>query len=87
MVSADSYAAKNIVLHGYSIGKGGEPDASRFGAGMRGVGDGVDRRSVSTKGTYTRGHGELVRRGSAGRMRSAAEWAKCSYAVGNRAKN
>ena len=41
---------------------------------------------ASTKGTYTRGHGELVRRGSAGRMRSAAEWAKCSYAVGNRAK-
>ena len=55
------------------------------GARMRGVCDDVDAEA-STKGTYTRGHGELVRRGSAGRMRSAAEWAKCSYAVGNRAK-
>ena len=40
---------------------------------------------ASTKGTYTRGHGELVRRGSAGRMRSAAEWMKGSYLCGNSA--
>ena len=30
--------------------------------GCAGVGDDVDRRSVSTKGTYTRGHGEIVLR-------------------------
>ena len=63
----------------------GEPDASLSAHGCAGVCDDVDAEA-STKGTYTRGHGELVRRGSAGRMRSAAEWVKCSYAVGNRAK-
>lgn len=50
--------------------------------GCAGVCDGVDTRGVSTKGTYTRGHGEIIRRGSAGRLRSAAEWAKYKHATG-----
>ena len=64
----------------------GEPDASLSAHGCAGVCDDVATRSVSTKGTYTRTSAGIVRRGRAGRMRSAAEWAKCSYAVGNRAK-
>jgi hypothetical protein len=63
----------------------GEPDASLPAHGCAGVCDDVDAEA-STKGTYTRDHGERIRRGSAGRMRSAAEWAECAYRRGKRPK-